>query len=62
MRSQAYENLGTIGEGTFGVVAKCRHRPTGAQVAVKMFKDFDKQVWYTLQICPHVFERFSLGL
>lgn len=39
-----YENLGTIGEGTFGVVAKCRHRPTGANVAVKMFKDFDKQV------------------
>lgn len=42
-RMQNYDNLGTIGEGTFGVVAKCRHRPTGANVAVKMFKDFDKQ-------------------
>ncbi len=41
---QNYDNLGTIGEGTFGVVAKCRHRPTGANVAVKMFKDFDEQV------------------
>ena len=26
------------------MVAKCRHRPTGANVAVKMFKEFDKQV------------------
>lgn len=44
LHMQNYDNLGTIGEGTFGVVAKCRHRPTGANVAVKMFKDFDKQV------------------
>lgn len=42
--TQEYENLGTIGEGTYGVVARCRHRPTGAIVAVKMFKDADKQV------------------
>lgn len=44
MAAQEYENLGTIGEGTYGVVARCRHRPTGAIVAVKMFKDVDKQV------------------
>jgi cyclin-dependent kinase-like len=42
--AQEYENLGTIGEGTYGVVARCRHRPTGATVAIKMFKDSDKQV------------------
>lgn len=48
---QAYENLGTIGEGTFGLVAKCRHRPTGANVAVKMFKEFDKQVGFDPGTC-----------
>ena len=42
--SQDYENLGRMGEGTYSVVAKCRHRPTGTIVAVKMFKDSDKQV------------------
>eukprot|EP00002_Diphylleia_rotans_P026105 TRINITY_DN5194_c0_g1_i3.p1 TRINITY_DN5194_c0_g1~~TRINITY_DN5194_c0_g1_i3.p1 ORF type:complete len:582 (-),score=128.42 TRINITY_DN5194_c0_g1_i3:599-2344(-) len=34
-----YENLGTIGEGTYGVVMKARHRETGQIVAIKKFKD-----------------------
>ena len=36
-----YDNLGRIGEGTYGVVLKCRHRETGALVAVKKFKESD---------------------
>eukprot|EP00002_Diphylleia_rotans_P031335 TRINITY_DN6508_c0_g3_i2.p1 TRINITY_DN6508_c0_g3~~TRINITY_DN6508_c0_g3_i2.p1 ORF type:complete len:590 (+),score=90.70 TRINITY_DN6508_c0_g3_i2:63-1832(+) len=34
-----YENLGTIGEGTYGVVMKARHRETGQIVAIKKFKE-----------------------
>jgi serine/threonine protein kinase len=42
-----YENLGKIGEGTYGVVLKCRHRTTGQIVAIKKFKeaDNDEQVF-----------------
>ena len=38
---QQYENLGCIGEGTYGVVIKCRHRETGQLVAIKQFKETD---------------------
>ncbi|TYZ57498.1 hypothetical protein PybrP1_004341 [[Pythium] brassicae (nom. inval.)] len=36
-----YESLGTIGEGTYGVVLKCRHKTTGQIVAIKKFKESD---------------------
>ncbi|KAF4039228.1 Protein kinase domain [Phytophthora infestans] len=36
-----YESLGTIGEGTYGVVLKCRHKATGQIVAIKKFKESD---------------------
>ena len=46
MLYQAYQNLGTIGEGTYGIVLKCRHKETGQIVAIKQFKktDEDKKV------------------
>ncbi len=37
-----YENLGTVGEGTYGVVMKCRHKETGLIVAIKKFKESDE--------------------
>ncbi len=44
--AQEYEHLGRIGEGTYGVVLKCRDRHSGALVAIKKFKDSetDEQV------------------
>ncbi|KAF1794143.1 Protein kinase-like domain [Phytophthora cactorum] len=33
-----YESLGTIGEGTYGVVLKCRHKATGQIVAIKSLR------------------------
>ena len=36
-----YESLGRIGEGTYGVVLKCRHRISGELVAIKKFKECD---------------------
>ena len=36
-----YENLGTIGEGTYGVVLKCQHVENGQVVAIKKFKESD---------------------
>lgn len=38
---QNYQQLTKIGEGTYGVVLKCRSRSTGQLVAVKKFKDTD---------------------
>jgi hypothetical protein len=32
-----YENLGTIGEGTYGTVFKARHKVTGQLVAIVRF-------------------------
>jgi cyclin-dependent kinase-like len=37
-----YENLGTVGEGTYGIVMKCRHKETGQLVAIKKFKESDE--------------------
>lgn len=37
--SQAYESIGRIGEGTYGVVLRCKHRASGELVAVKRFKE-----------------------
>ncbi|KAI9007356.1 kinase-like domain-containing protein [Gaertneriomyces semiglobifer] len=34
-----YEKIGPIGEGTYGVVMKCRHKETGQIVAIKKFKE-----------------------
>lgn len=36
-----YEVVGPLGEGTYGVVSKCRHRQGGQLVAIKKFKDSD---------------------
>ncbi|XP_067899825.1 cyclin-dependent kinase-like 2 isoform X2 [Heterodontus francisci] len=38
---EMYENLGLVGEGTYGSVMKCRHKETGQIVAVKRFQDRD---------------------
>ena len=37
--AQAYEELGKLGEGTYGTVLRCRHRGTKELVAVKRFKE-----------------------
>lgn len=41
-----YENLGTVGEGSYGVVLKCKDKTTGIIVAIKKFleSDNDKSV------------------
>jgi serine/threonine protein kinase len=42
-----YEELYTIGSGTYGVVLKCRHRESEEIVAIKRFKEGenDEQVF-----------------
>jgi cyclin-dependent kinase-like len=32
-----YENISVVGEGSYGLVMKCRHRETGQLVAIKKF-------------------------
>lgn len=39
---ERYESLGVVGEGSYGVVLKCRHRETGQIVAVKKFLESDE--------------------
>jgi len=34
---EKYENLGVIGEGSYGVVLRCKHKETGQVVAIKKF-------------------------
>lgn len=34
---ERYEKIGKIGEGSYGVVFKCRNRDTGQVVAIKRF-------------------------
>ncbi|KAL2918578.1 hypothetical protein HK105_201979 [Polyrhizophydium stewartii] len=36
---ECYEKIGPIGEGTYGMVMKCRHKETGQVVAIKKFKE-----------------------
>jgi serine/threonine protein kinase len=36
-----YDNLGVVGEGSYGMVFKCRHKATGQLVAVKKFLETD---------------------
>ena len=36
---ELYEKISAIGEGTYGVVMKCRNRETGQTVAIKKFKE-----------------------
>ncbi|CAG0892951.1 unnamed protein product [Darwinula stevensoni] len=37
-----YDKLGVIGEGSYGIVLKCRHRDTGQLVAIKKFLDSEE--------------------
>ena len=43
---ERYENLGLVGEGSYGMVMKCRHRETNQLVAIKKFieSEDDKMV------------------
>ena len=34
---EKYDNLGLVGEGSYGMVMKCRHKETGQLVAIKKF-------------------------
>lgn len=43
---EKYENLGLVGEGSYGMVLKCKHKETGQMVAIKKFleSEDDKMV------------------
>ena len=34
---ERYENLGLVGEGSYGMVLKCKHKESGQIVAIKKF-------------------------
>lgn len=43
---EKYENLGLVGEGSYGMVMKCRHKESNQLVAIKKFieSEDDKMV------------------
>ena len=47
-----YDNLGKIGEGTYGVVIKSRHKTTGKLVAIKKFKEYEDEEEASTQLNP----------
>lgn len=41
-KMEKYENIEVVGEGSYGVVMKCRHRKTGQMVAIKKFLETEE--------------------
>lgn len=41
---EKYENIEIVGEGSYGIVMKCRHRETGQMVAIKKFLETEEDV------------------
>lgn len=43
---EKYDNLGMVGEGSYGMVMKCKHKESGQVVAIKKFleSEDDKMV------------------
>ncbi|XP_008550928.1 cyclin-dependent kinase-like 4 [Microplitis demolitor] len=39
-----YENIEVVGEGSYGIVIKCRHRETGQIVAIKKFLETEEDI------------------
>lgn len=39
---ERYDNIGIIGEGSYGIVLKCRHRESGTIVAIKKFLESEE--------------------
>lgn len=40
---ERYESLGTVGEGSYGVVLKCKDKRNGLVVAIKKFLEYDTE-------------------
>jgi len=43
-KMEKYENIEIVGEGSYGLVMKCRHRETGQIVAIKKFLETEEDV------------------
>ncbi len=41
---ECYDKIGAIGEGTYGLVMKCKHRDSGQIVAIKKFKESEDDI------------------
>jgi cyclin-dependent kinase-like len=41
---EKYETLGVVGEGSYGLVLKCKHRESGQMVAIKRFLETEDDV------------------
>lgn len=43
-KMEKYENIEVVGEGSYGIVMKCRHRETGQVVAIKKFWETEEDL------------------
>lgn len=43
-KMEKYENIEVVGEGSYGIVMKCRHRETGQMVAIKKFWETEEDL------------------
>ena len=45
---ESYRKIEKVGEGTYGVVYKGEHRPTGTTVALKKIRYHDQLNWHCI--------------
>lgn len=43
-KMEKYENMEIVGEGSYGLVMKCKHRETGQIVAIKKFLETEEDI------------------
>ena len=54
---EKYENLGVIGEGSYGVVLRCKHKETGQVYLVLEIKENLRKLWFEKDCMGPIWQR-----
>ena len=56
-KMEKYENLGVIGEGSYGVVLRCKHKETGQVYLVLEIKEKMRKLWFEKDCMGPIWQR-----
>ena len=56
-KMEKYENLGVIGEGSYGVVLRCKHKETGQVSFVLEIKENLRKLWFEKDCMGQIWQR-----